>query len=221
MSITNSKFDSNSIGPQGCGGLALHYKIYLDMDYEAHRMHKFRVNLNVSGCIFSHHPPNLTTQKLSSESSVILAKSAPYFAIHNTTLAFNMCTSILALGSTLVFSGSSRISGNTALSGGAICLCSKAILYFTPHTDLVITNNTAMQTGGGIMVDASCSLDIPMCFYQYSCPSLLGNIHIHINNNSAPMGGDNIYGGSVEYCYFLYVQNDRKDWQYRNLQVPK
>lgn len=33
MDISNSTFDGNSIGPWGSGGLALHYNIYLDMDY--------------------------------------------------------------------------------------------------------------------------------------------------------------------------------------------
>lgn len=32
------------------------------------------------------------------------------------------------------------------------------------------------------------------------------------------MGGDNIYGGSMEHYYFLYVHNI--DWRFRNLITP-
>lgn len=224
MNIMDSTFDGNSIGEDGSGGLALHYKIYLDTGDEPHRLPKFRVNLNILNCSFHNHSPNLSSNQLLSESSVILAKSAPYLGLDSITVSSNKCTGILALGSTLVFSGSSKISDNTALTGGGIRLCSSALVYLTPHTDLEITNNSVKQAGGGILVNSNCLVNIPMCFYQYSSAvarnhSLLNTINVSIFNNSAPKGGDNIYGGSIDYCYFLYIRRD--DSKFKNqLQVP-
>ena len=216
MNITGSTFDGNSIGMNGSGGIAVHYKIYLDIGDEPHRLTKFRLNLDIWNCTFHNHAPILASSQLFAESSVILAKSAPYLGLHDITVTSNKCKAILALGSTLVFSGISMISENIALTGAGIRLCSSALMYLTPYTKLTITNNTAMQAGGGIWVNSNCLVNIPMCFYQYSRavsahPKLLTTIDVHIYNNTAPMGGDNIYGGSIDYCYHIYVHvNDSR-----------
>ena len=224
MNITDSTFNGNSIGVNGSGGMALHYKIYLDTGDEPHRLTKFRLNLDISNCTFRNHSPILSSSQLFAESSVILAKSAPYLGLHSITVTSNNCTAILALGSTLVFSGISMISENIALTGAGIRLCSSALMYLTPYTKLTITNNTAMQAGGGIRVNSNCLVNIPMCFCQYSRvvsahSKLLTTIDVHIYNNTAPMGGDNIYGGSIDYCYLLYIH--RNDSRFINqLRVP-
>ena len=215
MNITGSTFDGNSIGMNGSGGRALHCIVYLDTGDEPHRLTKFRLNLDISNCTFRNHSPILSSSQLFAESSVILAESAPYLGLHNITVTSNKCKAILALGSTLVFSGISMIPENIALTGAGIRLCSSALMYLTPYTKLTITNNTAMQAGGGIWVNSNCLVNIPMCFYQYSRavsahPKLLTTIDVYIYN-TAPMGGNNIYGGSIDYCYHIYVHvNDSR-----------
>ena len=227
MSITDSVFENNSLITPGSGGLALKYKTYIDTGDEPHKLSKFQVNLNISGCGFHKHFPIASSEKgkLLSESSVILARLAPYLGIHNTNITSNNCTAILAIGTTLVFYGSSRISNNTAFMGAGLRLCSGSLIYLTPHMELVITNNSVQQTGGGILVNSNCLVNIPMCFYQFnravtqrnetslSNPyPLLSTINVTINNNRAPGGGDNIYGGSIDFCYLLYVQRSNKNF---------
>ena len=227
MNITDSTFESNSIGIKGSGGLALNYKTYIDRDVNGEKIPKFRVNLNIFNCIFHNHFPIASNEeeRLLSESSVILARLVPFLGIHDTNITSNNCTAILAIGTTLVFYGSSRISNNTAFIGAGLRLCSGSLMYLTPHMELVITNNSVQQAGGGILVSTDCLDNVPMCFYQYSGEvtsyySLLSTINVTINNNHSPYGESNIFGGSIDYCYFLYVKESDSRLFMNKLQVP-
>ena len=220
MNITDSTFESNSIGINGSGGLALNYRTYIDSGDEVVR---FRINLNISKCRFHNHFPKGKVSE--GTCSVIAAVLIPYLGIHDTNISSNNCTAILAIGTTLVFYGSSRISNNTAIMGAGLRLCSDSVMYLTPHLELVITNNSVQQTGGGILVSTDCLVNIPMCFYQYSEEvisdhSLLSTINVSINDNHSPHGENNIFGGSIDYCYFLYVKQTEIDFQ-NQLHVPK
>ena len=155
---------------------------------------------------------------------MILAENVPYLGIKGITVNSNNCTGILAIESTLVFFNTTRIWNNTALTGAGIRLCSSSTIYLKSHTDLIITNNSVQQTGGGIQVNSNCLISIPRCFYQYSRDitnhsSLLKTVNFTISNNHAPKGGDNIYGGSIDYCYLLYVKRDNKSF-INHLHVP-
>ena len=224
MHITDSIFESNSIGIYGSGGLALNYITYIDSGDEEYKSSKFRVNFNIFNCSFHNHFPKGEKQLLS-ESSVILAELAPYFGIQDTNITSNDCTAILAIGTTLVFYGSSRISNNTAFMGAGLRLCSGSLMYLTPHIELVITNNSVQQTGGGILVNTNCLVNRPMCFYQFSREItnknfLLSNITFNITDNHSPHGGNNIFGGSMDYCYFLNIKQSDSSPFINKLQVP-
>ena len=222
--IANSTFDNNKVGINGSGGLALHHRTYIESENEPHKLSKFRVNLILSNCNFSHHDPNLANGQRLSESSVILVKSVPFLRIDGVRIISNKCTAILAIDSILVFSASSEISNNTAINGAGIRLCSGALMYINPNTELFITNNMANHTGGGILVNSKCLVNVPMCFYQFTKGvtnnfTLLSTINISITGNSASTAGDNLYGGSIDYCYLLYVKrNDIKF--YSLLDIP-
>ena len=228
MSITDSTFEGNIIGKIGSGGLALNYKTYIDSGNDGHKISNFRVNLDISDCVFHKHIPIYDSEEeeqLLSESSVILARLVPYLGIHNTSITSNNCTAILAVGTTLVFYGSSRISNNTAFMGAGLRLCSDSLMYLTPHMELVITNNSVNQTGGGILVNTNCLVNLPMCFYQFSREitlnsSLLSTIDFSITDNHSPHGENNIFGGSIDYCYFLYVKKSDNSRFINKLQVP-
>ena len=233
MSITDSTFEGNIIGKIGSGGLALYYKTYIDSGNDGHKISNFRVNFDISDCVFGKHIPVYDSEEeeqLLSESSVILARLVPYLGIHDTSITSNNCTAILAVGTTLVFYGSSRISNNSALMGAGLRLCSDSLVYLTPHMELVITNNSVQQTGGGILVNTNCLVNLPMCFYQFSreitnknkmiSESLLETINFSITDNHSPYGENNIFGGSIDYCYFLYVKKPDNSRFINKLQVP-
>ena len=215
VDITDSTFKKNLIGIYGNGGLALYYRAFIDSGDEIHIIPKFRINLNLSNCVFhSHFPNSYGEEQLLSESSVILARLVPYLGIHDTNITSNNCTAILAIGTTLVFYGSSRISNNTAFMGAGLRLCSGSLIYLTPHMELVITNNSVQQTGGGILVNTNCLVNLPMCFYQFGraviisqndsiISDILKTINVTISGNLSPHGESNIFGGSIDYCYFV------------------
>ena len=232
MNITDSTFESNSIGIYGSGGLALNYRTYIDSGDREDKLSKFRVNFNIYKCFFYNHFPNAPNEEeqLLSESSVILARLVPFLGIHDTNITSNNCTAILAVGTTLVFYGSSRISNNTAFMGAGLRLCSDSLVYLTPHMELVITNNSVQQTGGGILVNTNCLVNLPMCFYQFNreitsrietiSESLLETINFTITDNHSPYGENNIFGGSIDYCYFLYVKKSENSRFITKLQAP-
>ena len=209
--IISSEFSDNSIGLNGSGGLALHYQTYIDYTNDPHVFPKYRVNLNLTNSTFHNHYPDIMSQQFLSESSVILVNLAPYLGIDGVRIISNNCTALLAVGSTLVFYSDTKISNNAALAGAGIRLCSRSIMYLTPNTKLAITNNSATETGGGILVNSNCLVNTPMCFYQYSPEvtfnlSLLETINVIVKDNIAPKGGNNIYGGSFDYCYLLLIK---------------
>ena len=232
MNITDSTFERNFIGINGSGGLALNYRTYIDSGDGEDKLSKFRVNFNIYKCFFYNHFPNAPNEEeqLLSESSVILARLVPYLGIHDTNIASNNCTAILAIGTTLVFYGSSRISNNSAFMGAGLRLCSDSLVYLTPHMELVITNNSVQQTGGGILVNTNCLVNLPMCFYQFNreitsrietiSESLLETINFTINDNHSPYGENNIFGGSIDYCYFLNLKKSENSRFINKLQAP-
>ena len=76
--IISSEFSNNSIDLYGGGGLALHYQTYIDYGNNPHVSPKYRVNLNLTNSTFHYHYPDVTSQQVLPENSVILVKSAPY-----------------------------------------------------------------------------------------------------------------------------------------------
>ena len=76
---------------------------------------------------------------------------------------------------------------------------------FKTGLDLVIYNNSAKHTGGGIAVESICMVSKPICFFQLATSSSedYSNISVTVLNNTAKHAGDNLYGGSVDYCYMI------------------
>ena len=215
--ITDCVFKGNQIGDTGSGGLAIHFRTYVESQEEPYLLDRVRVNLYFKGCNLSDHkPPSSRSKKQELESSVILAKSVPYLNLDSVNVSYNNCTAILAIGSTLLFSGDSVVSHNTALTGAGLRLCSDSLLYFKPHTNLLITHNSAFTVGGGVLVNSKCLVNEPMCFFQFTKTvihhhALLNTINVTITENCANITGNNIYGGSLDYCYLLYVKTKYND----------
>ena len=204
LKISNSIFDNNLVN-QSKGGMALYYQAYLEESDDLKKVPKLFISLNISNCTFRHHTP----LKQEPGYSVIQTLNVPYFGIDSIAIEHNDCTAIQAVASTLVFYGSTSISHNRAVTGGGMELCSGAVMYLTPHLNLTVTNNYAERTGGGLQVSLSnCLLSIPKCFFQYTREvsrnlHLLKTINFTIANNTAETAGDNVYGGSMDFCYLL------------------
>ena len=137
--------------------------------------------------------------------AVIFVKSNPYFSLRDVKIISNNSSGILGLWSNLVLGGAITISSNKAVSGGGILLCQNAILFLENGLDLWISNNYAQYAGGGIAVESVCVVSKPICFFQLASSSSqdFSNISIHLHNNLAVNSGNNLYGGSVDFCYTI------------------
>ena len=155
---------------------------------------------------------------------------AAVFCIHNTEEAIlnnsifvdNNGSAVYVSGSKLVISGVVNITGNHGVSGGGLYFdCSpQTFMYLTPNSQLHIANNTASSHGGAIAVLDCSTRGTHECFiqlwprYDYNNCSLLSNSSIEerincnnmkiiMENNTAGLAGNSIYGGSLETCYVL------------------
>ena len=128
----------------------------------------------------------------------------------------NNSTALIASHSNIIFQGSVRIYRNTGVIGGGLLLCGGSLMYLRANTSLILTNNKALHSGGGIYVEDDCMQPIAPCFFQF--PSIktefLERVHVEIINNTAIYAGTDLYGGSIDSCRILQppldIQGHRK-----------
>ena len=110
------------------------------------------------------------------------------------------------MGSNIILSGDITIEHNQGYSGGGLLLCQQSVLYFFPHTNVLIAYNWVKHTGGGISVEMECLQSQPMCFFQLKEGlnySEVYSIHVSVSDNWAMFGGHNLFGGSVDSCFLF------------------
>ena len=134
----------------------------------------------------------------------------------------NHGSSIQALTTNVTLSGGVIFEDNTASQGGAISL-SYSVLRFQlrngTKTTILFINNTATNTGGGIYIAQSLSIDPDSgsaCFYDeidgmlfHDIVSDNQNITLVFINNTAANGGKDLYGATPNsFCHVtLYKLN--------------
>ena len=160
----------------------------------------YHARLFISNSTFYHHFPK--TAESQSRNSVIGFIDIPYVGLESITILHSGCTAISATQTTLHVSGQSVISNNTAVTGAGILLDTSTVL-FDPESFLAVTNNSAERKGGGIFIaeDLSCPpfyTDYDGCTIQFVILEA-GVNSLVIANNSAPDGGDNVFG-RIDKC---------------------
>ena len=178
--------------------------------------------ITVSSTIFLHNKP-LTDHELKPSGITYIHE------VHNITVSDcmfrnNQGSAITSVGSLIHFSGKTDFIGNHGDYGGALALYSyynydeenkivanPTVLFFHHHTHLNLVNNSVTKRGGAIFVE-----DLPIyaeyfyypCFYQAvqwnHCLKDLqdADINIMLENNSAEIAGNSIYGRMEETCFF-------------------
>ena len=114
----------------------------------------------------------------------------------NSGLYFGKCISVS-------FKGTTIFEGNTGYNGGAIVLDTDQRLIVDNTTQLIFTNNHAVNHGGAIYVlsnmnDLGFHNPSHHCFYNYSEGLDIHTI-FYFNNNTAGNAGTAIYGSNVTY----------------------
>ena len=202
IAINNCWFIMNSLKEGGQGGTAITSRNYILTEVDQHISPQFKTF--ISSCFF-HENFVKRNKRMSAGTAVIFVKTNPYFSLCNVSIILNNSSGILGLQSNLVLSGTIIISNNSAESGGGILLCQNAVLFLEDGLNLRIVNNSAQFAGGGIAVESLCMVSEPICFFQLASSSSqnFSNISIQLHNNSAQYAGDNLYGGSVDYCFLM------------------
>ena len=114
---------------------------------------------------------------------------------------------VYSTASNLYFDNSTTFTKNVASNGGGAFLAGNSILYLHANSVVTFADNKAEERGGAIKVEVSnllayCpSADFvsPECFVQ-----LVGNTDvntsIYFDNNTALLGGSDLYGGAIDNC---------------------
>ena len=205
MKFENVKFVSNFIKKVGFGGIAIHSINFMVTDYLPHLHPQYQiVVMNCS--IYDNHVKVYSRD--GSGTGAIFTKSNNYFQIKNTSVFNNKATGILGMSSNIILSGNITITNNSGSSGGGLLLCQNAVMYLDDHTNVTITNNHAIHTGGGISVETDYLQSKPICFFQLAIDPLKNStlartVNVTVYNNHASFAGDNIFGGSIKYCYMI------------------
>ncbi len=207
ISITeNCLFERNTLSNAGYGGVAIHSVNFLSFEYKRQTVPQFQ--LHICQSIFRNHAYSNHSKWNNSGSGVIYIKTSHHAAIENIYVYNNQYSGIVIVDSNLVLSGSVEIHNNSGSSGGGMLFCSNSIMFLTPNTTVTIANNQVEHAGGGICVEDQCLQSKPACFFQpdYEAsvhPELNSTIKVHLVNNSAKYAGDQIYGGSIDFCYIM------------------
>ena len=122
--------------------------------------------------------------------------------LDNCTIANNNNSGLFAFLTDVVIVGKTVFQNNTAVQGGALSLWYSYLKFPFPdrNTELVISNNRAQNTGGGIFF----SNNLPSydrdtsevrCIVQFDSHA---NFEVHFSNNTANNGGDNVFGARIQ-----------------------
>ena len=144
--------------------------------------------------------------------STLYIQNIESFELHNSNIADNNGTAIFISGSTLYVSGRVNVTGNHGHSGGGLYSDCRSYIYLKYPSQLYMANNTASYHGGAIFVKDCGTAHSVDCFIQieglYKSSNntyiLPDNASVVLENNTAEVAGDSIYGGLFETCYTEY-----------------
>ena len=125
-------------------------------------------------------------------------------SIEDTEFVGNRGSCIMVSGSQLTLLGKVTFTGNTAFAGTATLLDCQytdqpSILNLYSNTTVLITNNTALNFGGGIAVNPVC-YESKLCFYNCTSCRDQSDFCVYMDGNSASISGNSLYGPSTTLC---------------------
>ena len=133
------------------------------------------------------------------------------FELRDSNIVGNNGTAIFISGSTLYVSGSVNVTGNHGHSGGGLYSDCQSHIYLKLPSQLYMANNTASYHGGAIFVEDCSSVGSVDCLIQIECMHKSRDIYyvpndasVVLENNTAEVAGNSIYGGLLETCYLEY-----------------
>ena len=171
----------------------------------------------VTGYVFFNLTNLRFIRNIASQSTATLyIDNVKAIVVSNSIFRENNGTAIFINGSDVFFMGRLDFMSNRGSLGGAINLFCvpfmwDTTMYLQPDAEIYMTNNSATQYGGAIAVDEECT-KMTKCFFQLHSPSPCSDqqeilqkincyhIRIVLENNTAGIAGDSIFGGELETC---------------------
>ena len=204
IAVSNCTFKNNAVTTHRDAGVAVHIVNHYSLGLIEH--HQIQFSVLFLQCTFSNNVlmANKDPNSPNSGSGVVFVTQFPSnTSFYNCTFENNSATAIAAVNSYIVLSGAITIQNNTGIDGGGIVLCDRSYMFLTPYTNIIIANNHAQHSGGGIYAEHQCLQAEPLCFFEFVQVNRtsLETIHIELINNTAGYAGSALYGGSVDYCY--------------------
>ena len=212
-------FMTNSVDcvkDNGCGGgIAFHCFSKMATNYLYHGNPQIKVIINKSVFL------NNTIKQYDPGTGVVFAKLTHYFHLNNTSILHNTATGIIGMSSNIILSQNVTILHNTGYNGGGMLLCQKAVIYLKAYTNVTIAHNHAKHTGGGICVETDFLESLPICFFQLGKKplideQLINTTTVNVHDNSAHYAGNNIFGGSISFCYLIQLPHKKGKSNYND-----
>ena len=138
--------------------------------------------------------------------------------INSTFCNSSTTSSLTAISSKVQFQGNVIFKNNTSYNGGALTLLSGSKMILVPQTVLLFTGNHAIHAGGALMAYDEPSIIIngsflfnDYCFYYFHSNHQIKDISLIFESNTAEYAGDAIFGGSIQYCEQLVLEESQND----------
>ena len=206
-------FINNDVCKTGFGGIGFHSINHHTVGYYQHTTPQFKVV--VGQCDFHGNYARDSNHRFGAGTGVVFSKLNDYFELRDSQIYNNNSTGVLAISSNIIASGNINITNNRwGSSGGGILLCQNAVIYFNAQVTVTVANNSVKHAGGGICVETECLQSKPPCFFQLGYGplvnhSLIDTVRVNVFNNSAQFAGNNLFGGSIDYCYMIDDPNHK------------
>ena len=216
--VQNCNFSKNN-ALSGKGSAALEILNQYLPGYMQHSTPQF--NVSVVNCIFSENFARQNpyhTHSWSERGNAVLVSMTRSVSFIGCIFENNACSALAVVQSLIIFQGTNTFQNNRATHGGGLVLDENSRIYLTPNTTVAFIGNHAYSVGGGIFVQDESLLSSVMCFFEldYSVTDseeFLDTMAIVMENNTADLAGNAIFGGSIDHC-FMYVPLSWKRYWY-------
>ena len=133
--------------------------------------------------------------------------------IKGCTIRDNNGTGLFITNADVLFSGTVRIEGNVGDRGGGISVSKTGYLTFSSGAVLILYNNKGSY-GGGLFIEDPPNLKLSKhCFFDLESPLLFdgplvnNTVQIQLQNNTATIAGNSLYGGLLETCFISLCED--------------
>ena len=218
-SFVNNEADNGCAAHvRGCGQNA--HSFLIDGGPVGSCLQAYRVSIQFTSTLISKN-----LHRFFNSFATLYIQNIENFELQSSNIVDNNGTAIYISKSKLYISGTVNVIGNHGHSGGGLYSdCNtQSYIYLKQPSQLYMANNTALYHGGAIFVKDCNSIDSIDCFIQIEGLMKITNIYIVpdnvsviLENNTAEVAGNSIYGGSLEICYLEYLQNDFLDFMIHN-----